>query len=319
MSILIDKDSRVLVQGITGKLGRAETQRMTANGTNVVAGVTPGKGGTKVCGVPVYDSVAEAVRRHAPNIAASFVPPSACLDAAREVFACRIPLLQIAAEHVPLHDSVRLLAEARDSGTDILGPNSLGVATPGAAFLGGMGARDASRLFMPGPVGVVSKSGGLGVEMCWALTRQGIGQSSFVALGGDRVCGLGYGHVLRLFERDPDTTAIVMLGEAGAPFELEAAEQLRSGAVTKPVIGVISGAAIERFPGTKFGHGGAIVDRNGTNATSKRTALSDAGVRIVATMLDVCEEVKRVMMAADQVRAHPLKTSAVAAFDKELG
>jgi len=301
MSIIIDADSRVLVQGITGSLGRAETEKMLDNGTNVVAGVTPGKGGTTVRGIPVYDSVAAAVREQQPTIAMSYVPPRLCADAGREVIDAGLPVLGIAAEHVPIHDAAQLLAYARTSGAEILGPNTLGVASPGKGFLGGMGARAASEIFTRGEVGVVSKSGGMGVEICWALTRAGVGQSSFVALGGDRISGMSFGRVAELFEEDTETSVVLMFGEVGAPYELEVAELVFSGAVTKPVVAIISGESVERFPGTKFGHGGAIVDQDSTKATHKRVALRKAGAHVVASISEAANLVAEIV---DDRRRH---------------
>jgi succinyl-CoA synthetase alpha subunit len=289
VSIILDAGSRVLVQGITGSLGRAETEKMLDNGTNVVAGVTPGKGGSSVRDIPVYDTVAEAVRAHAPTLAMSYVPARLCADAGRDVIDAGVPILGISAEHMPIHDVARLLAWARKSGTEILGPNSLGVASPGKGYLGGMGARDASRIFKPGSVGVVSKSGGMGVEICWALTQAGLGQSSFVALGGDRISGMSFGRVAELFQDDPETAVILLFGEVGAPYEREMAERLSTGRVTKPVVAIISGEAVERFPGTKFGHGGAIVDQDSSKATHKRAELAKAGAHLVSSISDAVD------------------------------
>lgn len=287
MSILIDETSRVLVQGITGRLGLSETERMLAYGTHVVGGVTPGKGGSTALGLPVYDTVSEAMANHDVNAAASFVPARSCLAASVEVFEAGISLLTISAERIPIHDAAKLLSAARSAGVRVVGPNSQGIASPGRSMIGGIGGLRPDEFLMPGSVGVVSKSGGMGGEICWLLTKAGIGQSTYVSTGGELLMGSSFADVLRLFEDDEDTRSIVLFGEAGGEQENEAARMVADGEVTKPVVALIAGRFAERMPGVAFGHGGTIVNDDRATPSSKERALSEAGVTVVRRVSEI--------------------------------
>ncbi len=287
MSILIDSQTRVLVQAITGGLGQADLRRMLRYGTRVVAGVTPGKGGQVVQGIPVYDSCAAALRDHAVDAVMSYVPPAAIKDAALEVMAAGIPLLAISAERIPLHDLALVLGEARKSGTRIVGPNTLGIASPGKAMIGAIGGEMVEKTLMRGPVGIMSKSGGMGSEVCWTLTRAGIGQSTYVSVGGEPMSGSSFRDLLELFERDPETEIVVMFGEAGTPYEEEAAEFIKAGGFTKPAFAIIAGRFTESLPGVRFGHGGAIIEDGVGTPSAKIRVLEDAGVTVVKRLSEL--------------------------------
>lgn len=277
MAVLVNESTRVLVQGITGQMGRSETHRMLEYGTKVVAGVTPGRRGESVFGRPVYNTVAEAVDRHAPNAAAVYVPARAALAAVEETLAAGVLLILLATERIPLHDLVRMLALARAAGARIVGPNSLGVISPGLSRLGGVGGDDPDAVFTPGPVGVISRSGGMGTELSWMLSRAGLGQSTFVSTGSDRVIGSAFADLLPLFEDDPQTGAVVLFGEPGSDHEERAAELITAGAVTKPVIALLAGWYVDRFPGVQFGHAGAMVQAGSGTVAGKARALERAG------------------------------------------
>ena len=234
MSILLGSDTRVLVQGATGAEARRLLPTMTDYGTRVVAGVSPGKGGESVGGVPVYGAVAEALKEHEVDLSVLFVPARFVREAALEAIEAGVPTVHILAEGVPHHDACALLTRAAETGTFVIGPNSQGMVSPGRAKLGGTGGEVPDLMFRPGPVGVVSRSGGMGAEICLFLTREGIGQSTYVALGGDLLIGSAFVEMLALFERDPETRVVVMFGEPGTDREEEAARFIASGGFTKP-------------------------------------------------------------------------------------
>lgn len=277
MAVLVNESTRVLVQGMTGQMGRSETRRMLECGTDVVAGVTPRRGGESVLGRPVYGTVAEAVARHSPNAAAVYVPAPAALAAVEETLAAGVPLILLATERIPLHDLMRMLALARVADARIVGPNSLGVISPGLGRLGGVGGDDPDAVFSPGPVGVISRSGGMGTELSWMLSGAGLGQSTFISTGSDRVMGSSFADLLPLFEADPKTRAVVLFGEPGGDHEERAAELIASAAVTKPVIALLAGWYVDRFPGVQFGHAGAMVHADAGTVAGKARALEQAG------------------------------------------
>jgi succinyl-CoA synthetase alpha subunit len=287
MSILIDANTNVMVQAITGTQGRIDVRRMLAFGTRLVAGVTPGKGGQQVDGVPVFDSVAEAAAAHRIDLVMSYVPPRFIRDAVLDVVAAGIPTMAISAERIPIHDLASLLKAAREGGTRIIGPNTLGIVSPGKALLGGIGGETPGRALMPGPVGIMSKSGGMGAELCWILRRAGLGQSTYVSLGGEAMSGTSFRDLLELFEADPETRAVVMWGEAGAPYEEEAARFVRDGGFTKPLVAVVAGRFTERLPGVRFGHGGTIIEGGSGAPSAKVRALQEAGVTVVERLSEI--------------------------------
>ncbi|HTE02568.1 MAG TPA: succinate--CoA ligase subunit alpha, partial [bacterium] len=249
MSILIGKDTRVLVQGITGYQGEFHTARMLEFGTRVVAGVTPGKGGTQVHGVPVFDTAAEAVQAAGATAACIFVPARFAKDAALEAIEARLDPVVVITEGVPVHDALQIVEFARRQQVHLVGPNCPGLTVPGQCKIGIM----PNHLFAPGPVGVVSRSGTLTYEIVAALTREGIGQSAALGLGGDPVVGISFTEALRMFQDDPHTAAVILIGEIGGSAEEEAARFI-SAHVRKPVVGYIAGRTAP--PGKRMGHAG---------------------------------------------------------------
>jgi succinyl-CoA synthetase alpha subunit len=274
VSILVDRDTRVLVQGITGREGSFHTEQMVEYGTNVVSGVTPGGRGKSVAGVPVFNTVADAVAETAPNVAIIFVPARFAPDAIYEAIDNGLPLVVCITEGIPVADMVPVYAHAQNQGTRLLGPNCPGLITPDEAKVGIM----PGFIHTPGPVGVVSRSGTLTYEVVDALSRAGTGQSTAVGIGGDPVIGTSFVDVLGLFEADPATEAIVMIGEIGGNDE-ETAAQFIQDHVTKPVVGFIAGQTAP--PGKRMGHAGAIISGGSGTAAEKMAALEAAGVRVV--------------------------------------
>ena len=274
MSILVDRDTRVLVQGITGREGSFHTEQMVEYGTNVVSGVTPGGKGKSVAGAPVFDTVADAVAETAPNVSIIFVPARFAPDAIYEAVDNGLPLVVCITEGIPVADMVPLYAHAQNRGIRLLGPNCPGLITPGEAKVGIM----PGFIHTPGPVGVVSRSGTLTYEVVDALSQAGTGQSTAVGIGGDPVIGTSFVDVLGLFEADPATEAIVMIGEIGGNDEETAARFIQDH-VTKPVVGFIAGQTAP--PGKRMGHAGAIISGGSGTAAEKMAALEVAGVRVV--------------------------------------
>jgi len=287
MAILIDENTRVLVQGITGNVGSFQTGIMQDYGTNTVAGVTPGKGGTEIFGIPVYDLVEEAVRERHVDAAISFVPARFAKDAAMEVIGSSIPLLVLTTEGIPDQDVLTILRYAALKGTTVLGPDTPGLISPGKCKLG----VHPHTMFMKGPVGIVSKSGSLSYEVGRLLTESGIGQSTVVGIGGGPIWGLSQESVLRMFEEDPETEAIVLLGEVGGRLEHDAAYFI-SLYMKKPVIALIVGRMAPE--GVQMGHAGAIIEGEEGTAASKIKALKKAGAIIASSSLNIPELIKKV-------------------------
>ncbi|MGH2618067.1 MAG: succinate--CoA ligase subunit alpha [Thermomicrobiales bacterium] len=274
MSILVDRDTRVLVQGITGREGSFHAEQMVEYGTNVVAGVTPGGGGKRVADVPVFDTVADAVAATEPNVAIIFVPARFAPDAIYEAVDNGLTLVVCITEGIPVADMIPVYAHVNQRESQLLGPNCPGLITPDQAKVGIM----PGFIHTPGPVGVVSRSGTLTYEVVDALSRAGIGQSTAVGIGGDPVIGTSFIDVLALFEADPATEAIVMIGEIGGADEENAARYIQDH-VTKPVVGFIAGQTAP--PGKRMGHAGAIISGGAGTAAEKMAALETAGVRVV--------------------------------------
>lgn len=284
MAILVNKNTACLIQGITGQEGQKVARWMKTAGTKIIAGVTPGKGGQEVDGVPVFNSVREAVTAF-PQISATsiYAPAKFVHSAAKEAIEAKIPLVHIIAENVPVRDTAELIALARKHDVRLLGPSSIGLISPGKGKMGSIGGEDNSQ-FLPGNVGIISKSGGMSSEIALLLTRNGIGQSTVVGIGGDRLIGTTYADLLPLFEQDKETKAVVMIGEIGGTYEEEAAEILRTKACTKPLFAFVSGAFAETLPqGVSFGHAGAIVDKDIGTRRGKIEALKNAGAKIVTS------------------------------------
>ena len=284
MSILIDKDTRVLVQGITGKSGSLQAKIMMESGTKIVAGVTPGKGGMSVHGIPVYDYVAEAKKDYDFNTVISFVPPGAIKDSCFEAVDAGIRLLVVTTEGIAQNDVVEIIQYARNHNCYIVGPGCAGVISPGVAKVGS----HPDRFFKPGRVGVVSKSGALSYEICKTLTDAGIGQSTVASIGGGPLWGFSQKDAVELFEKDPDTDVIVLLGEIGGNQEERAAEYIAK-YVKKPVVSLIVGRNAPQ--GKSLGHAGAIVSGNVGTAATKISALTNAGVIVVNNPTELVEKV----------------------------
>ncbi len=294
MSILINEETKVLVQGITGRSGSLQTKVMLDAGTKVVAGVTPGKGGSEVHGVPVYDLIEDATAEHDIDAVITFVPAPFAKDAAIEVFDAGIKLLVLTTEEIPDHDVIGIIAAARARGSIVVGPGTPGIVAPGKCKLGA----HPTRMFTEGSVGMVSKSGALSYEVGKNLTEAGIGQSTVVGLGGGPIWGLSQTEVLQLFENDPDTDVIVLLGEIGGSMEEEAAAYIADN-ITKPVVAMIVGRAAPE--GKSLGHAGAIIEGDRGTAQAKIAALSEAGAhtaRIPADMVDIIRKVRSETIAS---------------------
>jgi succinyl-CoA synthetase alpha subunit len=282
MSILIDASKRVLVQGITGREGRARAALMKEYGTQVIAGVTPGKGGDDVDGVPVFDTVKEA-REEVSEIDVSviFVPAPLVKNAALEAIDAGVKLLLLVPDRVPIYDVLEITESAKRNGAKFVGPNTLGVLSPEKAVIGMIGGRavSAREWFFPGPVGIISRSGGITSSMAYYLGQEGIGATTLVHVGGDVVVGLPIPQVALLFEDDPETKAMVIFGEIGGSQEEQLADLVQAGRVTKPIIAFIGGKAAKS--GTRFSHAGAIVEGNRGTHEGKVKRLREVGVTVV--------------------------------------
>ncbi len=284
MTVLVDAETRVVVQGITGHQGTVHTRQMKQFGTSVVAGVTPGKGGSQVEGVPVYDTVRAAVDATRANAACIFVPAPYAKDALLETVDAGIRLAVIVTEHIPFHDMLVMYHYARAKGTRIIGPNCPGIAAPGKAKVGII----PNVVFRPGRVGVISRSGTLTYEIVNGITEHGLGQSTCIGLGGDPVVGTSFVDALPLFQADPETDLIVMVGEIGGTAEEEAAEYIHHH-VTKPVVAYIAGRSAP--PGKRMGHAGAIITRGRGTAETKLSALRAAGAEVARFPYEIPEMV----------------------------
>lgn len=288
MSILVDKNTRVIVCGMTGREGSFHTEQMIQYGTQVVGGVTPGKGGTEHLGVPVFDSVEDAVKATGANASLIFVPPPFAADSVLECEAAGIPFVTLITEGVPTQDMVRVANRLKANGkTRLLGGNCAGIITPGECKMGIM----PGHIFKPGPIGMVSRSGTLTYEIVWELTRADLGQTTCVGIGGDPVPGTRFIDVMQMFEADPATKAVVMVGEIGGSDEETAAEFIKT--MTKPVVSFISGRTAP--PGKRMGHAGAIISGGKGTPESKVDALTAAGAPVADKTSDVPRLVKEAL------------------------
>jgi succinyl-CoA synthetase alpha subunit len=288
MSILVDENTRLLVQGITGREGMFHAQQAVAYGTKVVAGVTPGKGGTTVDGVPVFNTVQEAVAKTGANASLSFVPPLFAADAIMEATDAGLPLVVAITEGIPTLDMVRAARFMVGKPTRLIGPNCPGIISPGKCKVGIMPAS----IHLAGHVGVVSRSGTLTYEAVGQLTPRGIGQSTCIGIGGDPIIGTNFVDVLRLFNDDPDTNAIVIIGEIGGTAEEEAAAFVKAH-VKKPVVGFIAGSTAP--PGRRMGHAGAIISGGKGTAADKIAALKAAGIAVAKSPALIAETLQGIM------------------------
>ncbi|WP_435095163.1 succinate--CoA ligase subunit alpha [Halarchaeum sp. P4] len=286
MSILVDEDTRVVVQGITGGEGKFHTEQMIEYGTNIVAGTSPGKGGQEVAGVPVYDTVEEAVEEEDADASVVFVPPAFAGDAIFEALDTDLDLVVAITEGIPTQDMAKVNKRLTEVDTRLQGPNCPGIITPGEAKLGIL----PGNIFSEGNVGLVSRSGTLTYQVVDSLTERGIGQTTAIGIGGDPIIGTSFIDALEEFENDPDTDVIAMCGEIGGEDEEEAAAYIAENMDT-PVVGFIAGRTAP--PGKRMGHAGAIVSGSGTGtAESKINALNDAGVPVGDTPEEVAEHVE---------------------------
>jgi succinyl-CoA synthetase alpha subunit len=301
MAILIDENTRVVIQGMTGREGRLRTGLMMDYGTTVLAGVTPGRRGEMFRDVPVYDTVKAAVERH-PEINASLilVPASLAKDAAFEAIDSGIPIISLMPERLPHQDMLEVIAFSCARGSMVVGPNSPGMLSPGKAMLGGLGGRleMARSAFTPGPVGIISRSGGNTMTLAYYLTKAGLGQSTAVGVGGDGFIGTSWRTILEKFAADPETEAVVAYGEIGGNNEEEAAEFLKAGGFKKPLITYIGGRFARE--GMRFGHAGAVIAQGRGTAEDKRRLLRDAGAIVVDHMGEIAAATKAALAAARQ-------------------
>jgi succinyl-CoA synthetase alpha subunit len=291
MSILINKKTKVIVQGITGRDGSFHAEQMKKYGTNVVGGVTPGKGGTEVNGIPVFNSVADAVAKTKANTSVIYVPPSFAIDAVYEAVDAGISLIVCITEGVPANDMLKVYDYVKSRGARLIGPNCPGLISPGESKVGIM----PGSIVKKGPVGVVSRSGTLTYEAIWALTCAGIGQTTCIGIGGDQIIGTNFIDTLELFEADPATKAVVMIGEIGGTDEEMAAEFVRK-KMTKPVVGFIAGRMAP--PGKRMGHAGAIISGGSGTAKEKIEALNKAGIPVAVSPTEIPALIREKMQAA---------------------
>jgi succinyl-CoA synthetase alpha subunit len=280
LSILVDKNTRLVVQGVTGKEGTFHTQQMKAYGTNVVAGVTPGKGGTTHEEVPVFNTVDQAVRDAEANVSVIYVPASFAADAIMEAADAGIPLVVCITEGIPALDMVKVAAFLKERETRLIGPNCPGIISPGKCKVGIM----PGHIHREGSVGVVSRSGTLTYEAVWQITQLGLGQSTCIGIGGDPIIGTTFVDALQLFQQDAQTEAVVMIGEIGGAAEEDAAMFIRQ-YMTKPVVGFIAGQTAP--PGRRMGHAGAIIAGGKGTAAEKMKALAAAGIHVVKSPADI--------------------------------
>jgi succinyl-CoA synthetase alpha subunit len=287
MSILLDNTTRVIVQGITGREGQFHTRNMKTSGTQIVGGVTPGKGGGTVEGVPVFDTVSEAKAATDANASCIFVPPAGAADAIMEAASAGIELIVCITEGIPVIDMTRAVLVVREHGAKLIGPNCPGMCTPGQGKIGII----PYQIFKPGSVGFISRSGTLTYEVVALLSEADIGQSTCIGIGGDPIIGSTFSDYLKLFEADPQTKAVVMCGEIGGSDEEDAAEYIKT--MSKPVVAFVSGRTAP--PGKRMGHAGAIISGNTGTAQGKVAALQEAKVPVADTIFDIPDLVKKVL------------------------
>ena len=288
MSVLVDKNTRLVVQGITGKEGTFHTKQMVEYGTNVVGGVTPGKGGSTHEGIPVFNTVADAVNDAGANAAVIYVPPPFAADAIMEAADAGIPVVVCITEGIPTLDMVKVREYLRDKSTRLIGPNCPGIISPGKCKIGIM----PGHIHREGRIGVVSRSGTLTYEAVGQLTALGLGQSSAIGIGGDPIVGTTHVDALRLFQADTDTDGIVMIGEIGGTAEEDAAAFARDN-VAKPIVAFIAGQTAP--PGRRMGHAGAIIAGGKGTAEEKMKALSDASIHVVRSPADIGSAMKEAL------------------------
>jgi len=284
LSILLDDNNRVIVHGITGREGSFHTRAMIDYGTKVVAGVVPGKGGQRIDGIPVFHSSTEAMKETGANTSVLFVPKQSALKAVLDALQAEVPLIVCLSEGIPVHDVLKMKDRQKGVESILVGPNTPGIISPGKAKVGGM----PHKIYMPGPVGIISRSGTLSYELVNLLTRQKIGQSTCVGIGGDMVPCFRFVDALDLFEKDPETKFVIVIGEVGGVGEMEAAKYIQE-KISKKVFALIGG--LNAPPGKKMGHAGAIVSGKRTTAEAKIEALKSAGVAVFANPFELREAI----------------------------
>lgn len=297
MSILLDKNSRIAIQGITGREAAMVTKHSLDYGTKLLAGVTPGKSGQDVHGVPVYDTLKKAVQIHGINTSVVYVPPAFVYDAVLESISAGITLILIATENVPQMDAMKFLARAKQAGVRVIGPNSVGLITPkDRVKVGAIGGDKVERCFAPGRIGVISRSGGMTAESSWLVKRAGYGVSTSVSIGGDALIGTSIKDLLLLYQQDPETDAVVTFSEPGTHFEEEAAELLLEGGFTKPLFSFIAGRFTETMPeGTVFGHAGAMISGGVGKPSQKMAKLRSSGAYVLDRFDDLIPLLRQVL------------------------
>jgi succinyl-CoA synthetase alpha subunit len=297
VAILADEKTRILVQGITGREAATFVKDSLEYGARVVAGVTPGKGGVAVHGIPVYDTVAAALAEHPVDATVISVPPAAARDAALEALAGGLRLLVIVTERVPRRDVAEVLCAAEEGGATVIGPNSLGILSPGKTRVGMVGgpAADVRKAYTPGPVGIMSRSGGMTTEIANLLTRHGIGQSTCVSIGGDPLVGSTFRDLLPAFAADPETKAVVLFCEPGGTAEEALAEDVKAGGPPLPLVAFVAGRFADEMPGVRFGHAAAIVEGERGSTRSKIAAFREAGIPVAEAFSEIATLLERVL------------------------
>jgi len=297
VAILIDEETRVIVQGITGREAVTFTRGMLDYGTKVVAGVTPGKEGQEVYGVPVYDCVKTALKNHEANTCIVSVPPAFAKDATFEAIDAGIKLINVFTERIPRADVIEMLALAKQRGSRIIGPNSLGMISPRRVKLGSIGgpADECDKAFTPGDVAVLSRSGGMLVETCSQLSLNGIGQSIAINIGGDPIIGSTFYELLPLLERDPQTKVIVLFCEPGTVQEETTAKFVTETSYSKPIVAFIAGKFVDSMPGMRFGHAAVIVHGEIGSTKAKAQIMKEAGIRVVDYHSQIVTEVRKIL------------------------
>lgn len=296
MSILVDETTRIIVQGITGREAASFTKDMMEYGSQVVAGVTPGKGGWDVHGVPVFDSVRQATSKSLANTSIISVPPTGVKGAAFEALEAGIKLLVVITERVPRRDVVEFLEYTEEVGARVVGPNTLGIISPAHRVKVGMAggpAADVDKAYSPGAVGIISRSGGMTTEIANLLTTNGIGQSTCIGIGGDPIIGSNFVDLVPLFEKDPETRAVVLYCEPGGTGEEHLAEYVQATQCRLPIIAFVAGQFVDDMPGVRFGHAGAIVEGDRGSTRGKIAKFKGAGIKVAEKFSDIVKLVKK--------------------------
>ena len=294
MAILISSETTFIIQGITGREAVTMTRECLDYGSNIVGGVTPGRGGREIYGVPVYDTVNEITRKMRVDGSVISVPPAFTRDAAFEAIEAGIKTIIVVTERIPRYQVAQMVELAKLRGARLIGPNCLGVLSPGEAKMGGLGGRaeDARKAFSKGPIGVMSRSGGMTTEICNTLTAAGLGQSTAVSIGGDAIIGSTYSELMPLFEADRGTEAIVIYSEPGGRMEADLARWVKENKSRLPIVAFMAGRFMDEMPGMRFGHAGTIVEGKADTATEKIARLEEAGISVAERIEDIPARVK---------------------------